>query len=141
MFGIIPQTLMLVRSDIPGQVMNVNKLVILISIIVALTFIGISIFATLQLIKLQKNKKEQRQALGRDISSPLTVQFNKYAQKGYNLLIRVPGLKRFLLNVRKRIETMAIYDEYTLRREVMKIVFTLFAIVILTVMVLIVVQP
>lgn len=141
MFGIIPQTLMLVRSDIHGQVMNVNKLVILISIIVALTFIGISIFATLQLIKLQKNKKEQRQALGRDISSPLTVQFNKYAQKGYNLLIRVPGLKRFLLNVRKRIETMAIYDEYTLRREVMKIVFTLFAIVILTVMVLIVVQP
>lgn len=107
--------------------------------IATICLVGLFIIIVFFLLQLQKKKQVQQRVLGQSITRG--AYFSTFTQKSYNILLRVPGIKRLVMNVRKRLETMAVYDEYTLRREVMKIIFALFAVLIVAVTLLIIVQP
>lgn len=66
---------------------------------------------------------------------------SKYTQKGYNLILRIPVIRKIMLQIRKKLETLSIYDEFTLRKEVMKIMYSILAIVVIALAILIVVRP
>ncbi len=104
---------------------------------------SIIVFVTMAIILylgIRKRKIEQVQ-IGGISNTSLSIQFNKIAQKAYNRLLKIPGVKNIILNIRKRVETLAVYDEYRLRTEVMKIVFSIFALVTIIVILLMFIRP
>lgn len=107
-------------------------------------FIGLTGFLIIMayfFVHYQKVKREQRKALGRETLPSFDARFNTIAQRSYNLFLRVPGLKHLVIRVRKRIETLSVYDEYTLRREVMKIIFIVLSVIILILILLSIIRP
>lgn len=74
-------------------------------------------------------------------SSPWQVRTNEYTQKAYTKSMRVPFIKGIVSRIRMRIETLSVYDEYTLRREVMRIVFTIAALILSVVLVVLLIRP
>lgn len=68
-------------------------------------------------------------------------QRNIFAQKSYAKLSKIPLLSGLIQRVRKRLETLSIYDEYKLRREVMKIVHSIIALLAFIVILLLIVRP
>lgn len=103
--------------------------------------VGLLLIATFLYFDIKKRKKEQVSIGGEISKTAKAAQFNKVAQSSYNRLMKIPGIKRIILNIRKRIETLSVYDEYKLRTEVMKIIFSVIALVILIVTVLLLIQP
>lgn len=92
--------------------------------------------------KLIQIKKNENEALGYDkVKSPIFLKFDRYTQKAYNALLKIPIVRVLVIRVRRRIETLALYDEYTLRREVMKIICTILLIFSLVLLVLISIRP
>ncbi|TKJ83704.1 hypothetical protein PaeCFBP13512_22505 [Paenibacillus sp. CFBP13512] len=55
--------------------------------------------------------------------------YNQFLQDSYFAYIKVPFLKAYILRIRKRLQSIHSYDEFTMRRETMKIVFYTLAIV------------
>lgn len=108
---------------------------------VAIGLAGFLIVLAYLLAMSQRDKNNKRKVLGQNKSKNKNATFNIYAQKGYNQLMRIPGVRKIVLRIRKRIETLSIYDEYTLRREVMKAVFTILAVILIVVLLLILVRP
>lgn len=53
------------------------------------------------------------------------VKYNLISQQAYIRSLRIPLLKKMVMRIRLRIETLSVYDEYALRREVMRILFTI----------------
>ncbi len=51
--------------------------------------------------------------------------YNQISQRSYVQSLRIPLVKKIVLRIRFRIETLSVYDEYTLRGEVMKICFSI----------------
>ncbi|MBO0589267.1 MULTISPECIES: hypothetical protein [unclassified Sporosarcina] len=74
-------------------------------------------------------------------SSTWKVNSNEYAQTAYTQSIKTPLLKGIILRIRMRIETLSVYDEYTLRKEVMRIVFTIATLIITIVLAVLIVRP
>lgn len=66
---------------------------------------------------------------------------SKYTQKGYNLILRIPVIRSIMLQIRKKLETLSVYDEFSLRKEVMKIMYSIFVVAVVVLVVLVVVQP
>lgn len=48
---------------------------------------------------------------------------NKLYQKSYNRMLGIPFLKNYVLKIRQRLSSIQSYDEYTVRRETMRITF------------------
>lgn len=72
----------------------------------------------------QKQENEKKTLLQkRKSNTTLDYWIEKISQKSYSKLSRMPIVGRLVLNVRTRLETLAVYDEYKLRNEVMKILF------------------
>lgn len=67
--------------------------------------------------------------------------FNTVAQKIYNPLMRIPLVKTIMLRIRRRFETLAVYDEYTLRKQIVKVISTVLIIALLIVLTLLVFRP
>ncbi|MGE7843532.1 hypothetical protein ACQKNX_22485 [Lysinibacillus sp. NPDC093712] len=109
--------------------------------ILLISVIGLVLIAVLLYINARKRQKEQVMIGGKISKAAKAVQFNKFAQTSYNRFMRIPGLKKILLNIRKRVETLSVYDEYTLRREVMKIIFSIISLVTLIVVGLLFIRP
>lgn len=109
--------------------------------LIAIGFAGALVLFAYWFAQTQKVKHAQKKALGQAKTTNWDAKFNQIAQTSYNKLLQVPGLKRILLRIRKRLETLAIYDEYTLRREVMKIIFTLLTVTLLVITVLLLLRP
>ncbi|MEK5071634.1 hypothetical protein [Sporosarcina sp. FSL K6-1508] len=66
---------------------------------------------------------------------------DSYSQKMYLYAIRIPLLRSFVRHVRSRIETLSIYDEYALRRQIMFTLYNVFALLLSLVVVLLLVRP
>lgn len=66
---------------------------------------------------------------------------SKYTQKGYNLIIKIPVLRTILLRIRKKLETLAVYDEFSLRKEIMKIMYGILALTVIILILLLVIRP
>lgn len=69
------------------------------------------------------------------------VKSNKYMQDAYGKAIKLPVVKGWVLRIRTRIETLSVYDEYSLRREVMRIVLTIASLLLTLVLILLLVRP
>ena len=110
-------------------------------LIVAIGLVGFLVFAGYYFYKLQKYKNLQKIALNNNRSTNWSAKFNTFAQKTYNKVMKVPILNKLVLRIRKRIETLAIYDEYTLRREIMKIAFSITAVIAVFVLLLLIIRP
>jgi len=109
-----------------------------------LIFIGIAgflILAAFLIVDNLKVKEEQKRALGRVILPSFHAKFNIFAQRSYNLFLRIPILNRFVRYVRRRLEVFSTYDEYSLRREVMKILFTILSVVLFFILLLLFFRP
>lgn len=63
-------------------------------------------------------------------------QFNRFLLDSYQAYVRVPLLKRYILRVRKQLQSIHSYDEFSMRRETMKIVFSTLIIVTIFTLVL-----
>ncbi|OAB44539.1 hypothetical protein [Paenibacillus glacialis] len=61
----------------------------------------------------------------------------QFFQDSYVMLLRVPLIRRYVLKIRKRLQAIHAYDEYTMRRETIKIVFSTISIICVVVIVLI----
>lgn len=118
--------------------MNIQTIALYILIV---SVLGLILIATFVYFDKQKRKKEQVSIGGAISKTTKAAQFNKLAQASYNRLIRIPGFKRIILSIRKRVETLAIYDEYKLRTEIMKIIFSIIALVLLIVTILLFIRP
>lgn len=55
-------------------------------------------------------------------------QYNRFLQDSYHAYMRVPLLRHYIMRVRKRLQSIHSYDEFSMRRETMKIVFATLAI-------------
>ncbi len=108
--------------------------------ILAVSLLILVSLATLLYFDMRKRKKEQVLLVGISNNS-MAVQFNKIAQNAYNRLLKIPGIRNIILNIRKRVETLAVYDEYRLRTEVMKIVFAIFALTTIIITGLMLIRP
>ncbi len=56
-------------------------------------------------------------------------QYNQFLQESYHAYMRVPLLKQYILRIRKQLQSIHSYDEFSMRRETMKIVFSTIGIV------------
>lgn len=63
-------------------------------------------------------------------------QYNHFLQQSYQAYMRVPLLRAYIIRVRKRLQSIHSYDEFSMRRETMKIVFVTLAIVSLFILTL-----
>lgn len=109
--------------------------------ILIVSVLGLLLIAAILYFDTKKRKKEQVNIGGEISKTNKAAQFNKFTQSSYNRFSRIPGFKRIIINIRKRIETLSVYDEYKLRVEVMKIIFSIIALVILIVTVLLFIRP
>lgn len=104
----------------------------------------LSVFYTVsQFKKLRKIQNERKKILGekRIKNTPLDLFFNKYAQKGYNIIARIPILKKIMFHIRKKLETLSVYDEYSLRKEVMRIIFIIVTIALIAFALIVAIRP
>ncbi|MEX3624889.1 hypothetical protein [Viridibacillus arvi] len=117
-----------------------SKMLLIMSVISAIGFI---VLVSLIILSVRKNKKLESDLLGISTNNKnkWSESFNNIAQQSYNFLFKIPLLKTVLIRIRKRIETLSIYDEYSLRREVMKIIFSIFAIFSFLAILLITIKP
>lgn len=116
----------------------------MIDLLIIIGIVGFITFATLYLIDAIKRKKRGDLSslnFGSSKKNTFSVRMNKNYQKAYTVLSRIPIIKGLVGKIRKRIETLAIYDEYSLRREVMKIVFTIASLLIFIVFILLFSRP
>lgn len=113
----------------------ISQLLIVVGFTGFLGFVGVFIILSM------RAKKEQQHAYGQVTSKGFKGKINQFLQKTYKQLLRVPVLNKLLHRVRKRIETLAVYDEYRLRREVMKVMFSILAISIIICLFLAILRP
>lgn len=113
----------------------------LVQYIVVVALIITILYVVNQYYKYLRAKRKRQETIGVEKGIPFPRIFNKYTQKGYNFILRIPILRTVLIKIRKKLETLSVYDEYTLRREVMKIIFSIVALFSIGCLVLIIIRP
>lgn len=108
---------------------------------IAIGFAGFALLFAFIFMDEQRKKNKQLKVLGKEKGLSKEARFNQVAQRSYNMFMKIPGLKKFVQRIRKRIETLSVYDEYTLRREVMKIIFAIFSVATLIILLIILIRP
>ncbi|MFY0519315.1 hypothetical protein ACOMCU_16030 [Lysinibacillus sp. UGB7] len=109
--------------------------------IVVVALIITILYVVNQYYKYLRAKRKRQETIGAGKGIPFPTILNKYTQKGYNVILRIPILRTVLIKIRKKLETLSVYDEYTLRREVMKIIFSIIALFSVGCLVLLIVRP
>lgn len=96
-----------------------------VAIVVGVIFAGVVGGYLYYLYISKKDKENEKNELlsRRNKETSFGVWFEGFSQKNYTFLMRVPVVKNVVGHVRKRLETLAIYDEFTLRKEVIKLLF------------------
>lgn len=97
-------------------------------ILTLVAFIGFGVLLALYLYGTQQNKRKNKNAqleFGINQTTSWQTKYNQFAQKAYIKASRMPIIKGLVARIRLRIETLSVYDEYALRREIMRIVFTI----------------
>ncbi|USK57794.1 hypothetical protein LIS82_27875 (plasmid) [Cytobacillus solani] len=98
----------------------------MINILIYIAFAGFGILLGIYFyLRYQDKKKIKRPTV--EFGSTATtwqVKYNLVSQQAYIRSLRIPLLKKMVMRIRLRIETLSVYDEYALRREVMRIIFT-----------------
>lgn len=111
-----------------------------------LTFLSIVVFLAIVTVLFIAKRKEKK-SLNKnpfDFGKPKrsqSVRFNQIAQQSYNKAIRIPVVGKGIERIRARLETLAIYDEYTIRREVMRIAYTIVAFIVSITLIVLLIRP
>jgi len=113
----------------------------LVQSIVVVALIITILYVVNQYYKYLRAKRKRQETIGGKKGIPFPRILNKYAQKCYNVILRIPILRTVLIKIRKKLETLSVYDEYTLRREVMKIIFSIIALFSIGCIVLLIIRP
>ncbi len=115
----------------------------ILSILLIAIFVGLIIYSITQCQKFFQLRNERAAVLGEKKvrNKNYSVKFTAFALKSYNFIERIPVLRRFQAKIRKKLETLAVYDEFTLRKEVMKIIFAICALVVIVLGFLLVIRP
>ncbi|ACA42408.1 hypothetical protein [Lysinibacillus sphaericus] len=98
----------------------------------------VSVGSAVAFIIYEKNKKKQIGLPKKKISNK---NFNKFYQKFYLLSSRFRLTNNILLRVRKKVETLAVYDEYSLRRQVAQTMVTIISVILVIILALMVIRP
>lgn len=109
--------------------------------IIVIALIITILYVVNQYFKFLQAKRKRQETIGTGKGLPFPRILNKYTQKGYNIVLRIPILRTALIKIRKKIETLSVYDEYTLRREVMKIIFSIIALFSIGSLALVIIRP
>lgn len=109
--------------------------------IIVVALIITILYVVNQYYKYSRAKRKRQETIGAGKGIPFPRILNKYTQKGYNVILRIPILRTVLIKVRKKLETLSVYDEYTLRREVMKIIFSIIALFSIGCLFLVIIRP
>lgn len=93
-----------------------------------------------QLIMVKNNRDE---VMGTKKVSAFSFELflSNYTQKSYNFILRIPVLRTVMIRIRKKLETLAVYDEFTLRKEIMKIMYSILVMVVVGLIILVVIRP
>lgn len=113
----------------------------LVQSIVVVALIITILYVVNQYYKYLRAKRKRQETIGVKKGIPFPRILSKYTQKGYNVILRIPILRTVLIKIRKKLETLSVYDEYTLRREVMKIIFSIIALFSIGCLVLLIMRP
>ncbi|HCG4536365.1 TPA: hypothetical protein NJY08_005225, partial [Salmonella enterica subsp. enterica serovar Typhi str. AG3] len=113
-----------------------------IQYIILIALIAITLYLVYEYQKYKRLKTDREETFGGKQSTQSAFKiFNKYAQSAYNIILRTPIVNKLLLRIRKKIETLSVYDEYTLRREVVKILGFIFSIFTIACLIIIAFRP
>lgn len=86
-----------------------------------------------------ENKKKKKNGLPKKKTA--NKNFNAFYQKFYVLSSRFRLTNNILLRVRKKIETLAVYDEYSLRRQVAQTFITIISVILVINLALVAIRP
>lgn len=100
----------------------------MIQLVFAISVIGIVMMYALYQYLERRTQKERPDKLFDTPKTPWKLWVDQQAQKAYVLCLRIPILRRFVILIRTKIELVSTLDEYSLRREIMKIIFTVVSI-------------
>lgn len=88
------------------------------------SFCGAILLLVTYLIINSKTKEKESLLVPKKPSS-FKLFYNRLTQKIYVFTLRIPGVRRLVILIRRKIETVSSLDEYTLRREIMTVLFTI----------------
>jgi hypothetical protein len=114
-----------------------------IGLVLVLLFVGLIVYIISLIKSVLITNKNKQELLGKSLSNEQKNSFllSKYAARHYSVILSIPGIKNIVLKIRKKYENLAKYDEFTMRREIMKIVYAIFSFVLLTILLLLVIRP
>lgn len=113
------------------------------SILLIVVFVGLIIYSITQLQKFVRLKSERAAVLGEKKirGKNYLAMLSAFALKSYNVIERIPVLRTIQAKIRKKLETLAVYDEFALRKEVMKIIYSIVALIMIVLMILALLRP
>jgi len=107
---------------------------ILVIVLVSSMFLSITLYVVMKLLsrKAEKNGTQEIYKSYEELTGTKKFKIkhtiNSLLQDSYVAYLKVPLLRKYILKIQKRIQAIHSYDEMTLRRETMKIVFYTLAI-------------
>lgn len=115
----------------------------LIFISVAAILLAAALYGVLFISKKKEDKvlKKYIDTSEYEVNGKWAARFNAYAQKLYNPLMRIPFVKTLMLHIRKRLETLSVYDEYALRKQIMKVISLVALCISIIALILVVFRP
>lgn len=92
--------------------------VIILAVTGALTLLSVVMYMVLA----KKNSTDTYSEMGKWVGKSSMKRFRaRMYQRSYIMLMRIPGIKKYVWKLRRRLEAINSYDEYTLRREAAKL--------------------
>lgn len=106
-------------------------------------FLAVFAILTAALLFIQfRSKKKASASVGfGETATSWKTKYNQFSQRSYVNALRVPLFKKVVLRIRFRLETLSVYDEYTLRGEVMRIIFTILGLMSFIIITLLAFRP
>lgn len=116
--------------------MDLQQLLLPLLIAFAVALIGAIAFVIYETKKQKKKKTTFIKTAKRDNKN-----LNRIYLQSYNKLIKFRVTRSIMLRIRKKVETLAVYDDMDVRREVMRLFYRGIAIIVFVILLLIVLRP
>ncbi len=116
--------------------MDIKQFILPLSIV----FLAVALIVTIYVVYETKKQRKKASAIVKTKKST-NQSLNVIYLKSYNSLIKLKLFKSPLLKIRKKVETIAVYDDMEIRRQTMKIFFRFAAIIIGVLLLLMLIRP
>lgn len=102
---------------------------------------SVALVGTISFIIYESRKQKKKSSAFIKTAKTQNKSISKFYLQSYNKLSRNRLTRGMLMRIRKKVETVAVYDDLDIRREVIKLFFRGIAIVVFVIIVLIVLRP